>query len=50
MHQTLSELGERCHLTGDCVKGLVCGQEDTCTAPKNTRDVSTALRCVSELN
>jgi hypothetical protein len=25
------------------LKGLVCGQDDTCTAPKNARDVSTSI-------
>lgn len=37
--KTLSELGQPCHVAGDCVKGLVCGQDDTCIAPKDKREV-----------
>lgn len=40
MQKTLSEIGQDCKVSGDCVKGLVCGQDDTCVAPKQQRDVS----------
>lgn len=36
----MSELGQICKISGDCVKGLVCGQDDTCVAPKQQRDLS----------
>jgi hypothetical protein len=40
----LANVGQACHTTGDCVKGLVCDQDkNTCDAPNthNKRGVST---------